>query len=143
MSYRPVPFKKEHLEVMDLRQHEADLLRDTDYAASLESGVNCTGLVDGRIICCGGVMVLHGGTANIWLLPSVHIDKATKTFVKGLREWLFTVREELGLYRMQSACVDDELHNRWMRSLGFKIEGVLNKFFDGNDYVMYARTQWD
>ncbi len=143
MEYRTVKFKKEHLEVMDLRPHEENLIKATGHLEALEEGVNVTVMVDGRVICCGGVIELHPGCANIWLIPSIHIEKATKTFVKGLREWLWSVREDMSLERMQSVCLDDELHNRWMSFLGFKKEGVMEKFCMGKDYVMFGRTKWE
>ena len=141
--YRTVEFKKEHLEVMDLRQHERKLLETGQFGEYLERGVACTGLVDGRIVCCGGVNLLPGNTADIWLIPSIHVKRHTKVFVKGLREWLFTVANDLGVNRMQTICVNDDLHNRWMKFLGFKKEAIMEKFYNEDDYVMYARTQWD
>lgn len=141
--YRVTEFKKEHLMLMDLRDHEAQLLRDGyDAAEALEGGVNCTGIIDGKIVCAGGVRMIHPGCGEIWLIPTIHIHDHTKTFVKGLREWLFSVRKDLGLYRMQTICLNDDLHNRWMRFLGFEKEGIFRKFMQGRDYAVYARL-WE
>lgn len=139
---RIVEFKKEHLEVMDLRPHEHELIELGGDLSYLENGVNCTGIVDGRVLCCGGVIPMMKGNAEIWLIPSVHVSKSTITFVKELKNWLFTVRESLDLDRMQTICIDDELHNRWMKFLGFEKEGQLKKYCNGKDYVMYGRTEW-
>ena len=142
MNYKLVKFKKEHLEVMDLRPHEETLLKQTDYAQYLEQSVAVTGIVDGRIVCCGGLNIMPGGNADIWLIPSIHVKRHAKLFVKVLRDWLAEKREDFQLSRMQTICLNDELHNRWMKFLGFEKEGVLKKFCNDTDYVIYGRTEW-
>lgn len=141
--YRLVKFKKEHLEVMDIREHERVVLSQTNYADILEQDIAVTGIVEGKIVCCGGVGVMHGGNANIWLIPSIYLQDHAKTVVKGLREWLFGIREDFQLQRMQTICLDDELHDRWMKYLGFKRESVMKNYYNGESRVMYGRTEWD
>jgi len=105
---------------MDLREHEASLLSD-DHNATLEaSSVACTGMADGRIVCCGGVTPFGNGKANIWLIPSIYVEEYKTVFARHLVRWLMGVREDLALNRMQSACIADELHDSWMTFLGFE-----------------------
>lgn len=127
---------------MDLREHEKDILK-YGYAKTLEDSVAITGIVDGRIVCCGGVNIMAGGNADIWLIPSLHLPRHAKTFIRGLRDWLWGVRKDFQLTRMQTVCLNDDLHNRWMKYLGFEKEGIMKKFHNNTDYVMYGRTEWE
>lgn len=138
-----IPFKAEHLEVMDMREHEQSLCSDMNKMAMLASGsVARTGIVDGRILCCGGVTPFLTGNASIWLIPSVYLQEKSLEFSRELRKWLFQVREDLALCRMETECIDDDLHNRWMTFLGFDCEGVKRKFYMGKDYKVWGRL-WE
>ena len=136
-----IPFKQSHLECMDMREHEQKLIKDKDLTM-LESAIAFTGMVDGRIICCGGVVPLNNGSAEIWLIPSVYVSHVTMTFARELRKTLFSVREDLGVTRLQTACINDDLHDRWMTFLGFQKEGVMRKYHNGEDYSMWGRV-WE
>lgn len=114
-----------------------------DFIENIEhTSVACTGIIDGRIICCGGVIPHKTGNSDIWLLPSAYVSSVKLTFVKELRKWLFGVRENLQLNRMQTYCLNDDLHTRWMTFLGFEKEGVMRKYFQGQDYAIWGRT-WE
>jgi hypothetical protein len=128
---------------MDIRPHEQQLLTMEGYVQSMQvRSIACTGIVDGRIICCGGVIPYQNGNADIWLIPSVYVSTVKMTFTKELKKWLFGVRNDLCLNRMQSYCLDDELHNRWMRFLGFEREGLARKYHQGKDYALFGRI-WE
>ncbi len=138
-----IPFKKEHVEVMDVRDHEKNVLGDGRLLPVLEKSIAVTGITDGRIIACGGVTPFGTGNADIWLIPSIWIPQYAPIFVKHLRKWLFKIREDLALVRMQSACLDDELHGNWMQFLSFEREGTMKKYFNDTDYALWGRTTWD
>jgi hypothetical protein len=141
--HRTVPFKAEHVELMDLRDHEKAFITGNDRIAFLAANsIAVTGVVDGVVVLAGGVVPYMNGNADIWLLPSVYLKDHQLTVVRELRKWLFQVREDLQLIRMESTCPDDELHTRWMESLGFECEGVKRKYFMGNDYRMWGRV-WE
>lgn len=138
-----IPFKAEHLEVMNMRDHEKSLCSDKATMRAIESSsICCTGIIDGRVICCGGVSPSLNGNGNIWLVPSVYLQDYTVVFVRSLRKWLFQVREDLALTRMETECMDDDLHNAWMKSLGFTKEGTKRKYYNGKDYNMWGRL-WE
>lgn len=126
---------------MDIREHEKKLIAGRDLDV-LEKSVAFTGIVDGCLICCGGVMPLHNGNAEIWLIPSVYVSKITMTFARELRKALFSIRQDLGLVRMQTACLNDELHDRWMTFLGFQKEGVMRKYNNGDEFSLWGRV-WE
>lgn len=140
--FRVVKFKKEHIELMNIRAHETTLLND-DVLAKLEHGsIAITGVVDGRIISCGGIIPLFNGIAELWQIPSVYVSEITMRYARYIRKWLEGMKEEFKLHRMETLCLNDDLHNRWMRFLGFEREGVKRKYLNGNDYVMWGRV-WD
>lgn len=139
---RLVKFKKEHLEVMDIRDHEQNVINVFGHAEMLEQSVAITGVVDGRVLCCGGVLPFGMGNSDIWLIPSIYVPQYKKTFCVELKKWLFQVREDLALNRMQTECIDDDLHTSWMESLGFTHEGTRRKYFNGLDYKSWGRT-WE
>lgn len=123
-----------------MREHEAGLIKNTQHLEALESSsVACTGIVDGVVMCCGGVSPFLNGNAEIWLIPSAYVAENPTVFARHLKKWLFAVREDLALTRMQTACLDDDLHNQWMTFLGFEKEGVLRKYHNGIDYNMWSR----
>lgn len=138
-----IPFKVEHLEAMDMREHEAALCSDIERLRTIQMGsVACTGIVDGRIVCCGGVMPFLAGNSSIWLIPSIYIQENVMVFMRELNKWLMQVRADLVLNRMETDCIDDELHNRWMESLGFTCEGTKRKYYLGKDYNVWGRI-WE
>jgi hypothetical protein len=58
-----IPFKKEHAECMDIREHEKFLISE-DLLENLEKGIAFTGIIDGRIISCGGINLFALASCN-------------------------------------------------------------------------------
>ncbi len=140
MEAKIIPFKKEHLECMEVREHERQIIANPDRLLMLEQTcIACTGMTDGRVVCCGGVHPFDNGSAEIWLIPSIYVNQYVMKFARELKKWLFGVRENLALHRMQTACIDDELHNNWMTFLGFRKVGYLEKYYNGVTYNMWER----
>ncbi len=137
MSLRFVPFKAAHLEVMEMRGHELALL-EQEGLGEIE-GLAITGVSDGRIISCGGIILQPFGNAYIWQIPSIYVKTITMEYAKFIRHWLMEQADELKLNRMETLCLDDDLHNRWMNFLGFEKEGVKKRWCHGKDYVLWAR----
>lgn len=126
---------------MDMREHEANILKEDNFLALLEkSSVACTGISGGRVVCCGGVTPIGGKVADIWLIPSIYVGEYTIKFARHLRRWLFAVREDMTLVKMQTVCLDDDLHNGWMAFLGFEKDKYMEKYYNNNNYNMWCRT---
>lgn len=114
-----MPFKKEHLEIMEMRDHERELLSQLDRleaGEALEKTISFTGLVDGRIISCGGVMASDGNVGILWQIPSIYVKDVTIKYARFIRRWI----EDLGFKKLITSCLNDNLHARWMTFLGFK-----------------------
>jgi RimJ/RimL family protein N-acetyltransferase len=138
-----IPFRKEHLEIMELGDREAALLSVEGSGEALEnSSVAVTGIIDGRVICCGGVVVNRYGAGEVWLLPSKRLKDHKFEACKAIKQWLDGVALEAGLHRLQTHCVDDDFHAAWMTFLGFEKEGVLRQYIKGTDYAIWGKL-WE
>ncbi len=133
-----IPFKVEHLDCMEMREHEQGLIGSEDMKAF--EGLSFTGLIDGRIISCGGVVIEKWGNAYVWQVPSVYVKDVKVSYCKYIRKWLDDIAQEYALNRFETTCVNDGLHNRWMKFLGFEVEGIKKKYINGQDYVMFAKV---
>ena len=127
---------------MEIRQHEAQFLNEglLDY---LQSGVAFTGVADGRVISCGGLNIMGHDNADVWQIPSIYVDSVSISYARYVRKWVQDMKEAFALNRMETLCVDDGLHKRWMRFLGFQQEGVKRNYIDGQDYVLWGRIWTD
>ena len=141
MIVKIIPFKKEHAECMDIREHERFLISE-DLLSNLEKGIAFTGIIDGRIISCWGINLGYFGNADIWQMPSIYVKDHTIVYGKYVRRWINDIRKQYALHRLETTCLDDELHNRWMKFLGFEQEGKKRKWINGQDYIMWARL-WE
>lgn len=136
--FKIIPFKKEHIECMDVRTHEAHLIND-ETLAGLEQSVAITGIQDGRIISCGGFIPYHHGNADAWQIPSVYIEACAKEYALYVYKWLDKTAKEYGLRRLETLCINDEFHDRWMSFMGFEEEGIKRQWLNETDYKMWGR----
>lgn len=141
-TVRLIPFRVEHAECMEIRGQERMTIDMLGSIAALADSICVTGIVDGRVLCCGGVRPYGNGNAEIWLLPSIYVKQYQKTFCRELKKWLFGVRDDLSLVRMQTSCLDDASHEAWMAYLGFEKEGIMRSYHAGQNYAMWGRV-WD
>ena len=133
-----IPFKKEHLECMDMRDHEKDFVDIEDM--SVFEGCAITGILDGRIISCGGMLIEKYGCAYVWQVPSIYVSSVQKSYCRVVKEWLDSKIEEYMIHRLESVCLNDDLHNRWMLFLGFEKEGIKKSYYNGQDFAMFGRV---
>lgn len=135
-----VPFKKEHLEIMAIRNHEDRLLQNANTLACLEGSISFTAVRDGRIVCCYGIVPYLRDLADIWLLPSVYAEEHAVEMARESKRFLSEMQKDLGIRRMETICLDDDLHNRWMTFLGFEKEGTKRQYIGSMDYNMWGRV---
>jgi hypothetical protein len=140
---RIIPFKVDHLDVMDMRAHEAALCKDKQRMELLALTGDCvTGMHNGRVMCVGGINKYDFGVANIWLVPSIYIHEASLEFSKAVKRWLREKVQGHHIRRTSSDCIDDDLHNRWMEFLGFEREGYRKNYIGDTNYVMWGKL-WE
>jgi len=102
-------------------------------------GDSWTFIVDGRILSCLGFLEIYKGVAEIWQIPSIFLERHVFAFSKAIKQLIENVAKEFKYQRFQTTSPDDDLHERWMKFLGFEKEGVLRRYVNGEDFIQYAR----
>lgn len=115
-------FKAEHLQGLELQEAQAyfsDQLRSAEYAKSLELSGGFTGLVDGKVIACGGCAEVWQGRAVVWALISKDAGRYMVQIHRAVRGFLMASQ-----YRRIEAWVDVGFApgERWLEMLGFTKE---------------------
>lgn len=141
-----LPFKVEHIEVMDIREYEfKTVFQLKNVQAGLkvfeQSKTAGTIVCDGRIIAIMGLQELWRGVCELWVIPSKYVREYTLPFARTLRKAM-----DSGIlnnyHRVQIRACDDDLHNRFLKFLRFEKEGTLKKYDTlGNDMNMWARVK--
>lgn len=142
-----VIFHPRHLEVAELREHERELLNGLSFIKNrLEtlmqnSKASGTFLHDGRIVTCAGFVELWPGVAELWQIPTIHVQKCKKDFAKTLRDYINNVARTFKYHRLQTSCPADHAHDRWMEFLGFEKEGTMRQYtYLKQDYSVFGRV---
>jgi len=144
-SRKFVPFHVEHLNTMALREQEQQEMEKLDrvrdrYEKLSQMGPASSVIHHGRVITCVGVVEHWPGNCEVWQVPSIYLAQKPFYYARLMRHWLESVAKSFECRRMQTVCVDDDLHARWMAFLKFESEGVLRQYSVlGQDYRQYAR----
>lgn len=140
-------FHPRHLEVAELREHERELLNGiADIEKQLgtlmrNSRVALTFMYGGRVITCAGFVEMWPGVAELWQIPTVHVEKCKLTFAKTLKKYTEGAAKDFGYHRLQTSCPVDPLHDRWMEFLGFTKEGTMKQYtYLKQDYSIFGRV---
>jgi len=141
-----IPFKVEHIEVMEIREYE---IQTTFALANVQAGLKIfeqnkmagTIICESRVIAIMGLQELWPGVCELWVIPSKHLHEYAIPFARTIRKAM-----ESGILdnyqRVQILAKDDDLHNRWLKFLKFDYEGTLRKYDSlGNDMKMWARVK--
>lgn len=137
-GYKIVPYATEHL---------FQILGHPDYIYEqartyYELGPAYTGFVEDRVLVCTGIMRLWPGVGEAWMVPSSEISQYPLLVMKNLRRIMESLIEALNLERVQANVrVDFPAGRRWVEHLGFKAEGEMRRFHNGETYVRYARIK--
>lgn len=96
---------------------------------------------DGRILAVMGYLELWPGVCEVYVLPSKYLHEYSVAFARCIKRTF-----ESGIFdrfhRVQIQAQDDKLHNRWVKFLGFTLEGTFKKYDSlGNDFNMWARVK--
>ena len=140
-----VPFKYEHLDLVDTRDSElTGILKLPNAEERLrnlaEASLGGTLLYDGRIICCLGAVELWPGVIDVWVIPTKYLVEKPLIFVKTVKNYLLRFVEDFQCHRVQTVAVDDELHSRFLTWLGFSKEGVMKEYSCNREtYNMWSR----
>ena len=136
-------FKPSHLEELMLQPAQEYARGDMEkkgYGEVLAKGDSFTGIIDGRIVVCAGVVPMWAGRGETWALIAGDIGKL------GMRELHYAARRYLEmsqLRRIEAHCdASFKQAHRWLKLLGFQYEGPLAKYTpDGRDCLRFARIR--
>jgi len=109
-----------------------------------EAGKYSFTLWDGnRVIAVCGVVEIHQGVGEIWLI--LENDKQNDVFAiaRSLKKLTDRVFVQSSFHRFQArASVDDSASNRFLLFLGFEREGILKQYgLNREDYSVYGRVK--
>ncbi len=98
-----------------------------------------TMLANSEIVGCGGILRLWKGVGDAWMLATPLIQKYPKSALCITKVYLDRIIEALHFVRIQAVVKQDfwMAHN-FIRRLGFQGEGLMPKYFGGQDFVRYA-----
>lgn len=143
-NIRQIPFKKEHIELVDIRDRENNIVQSNpnleQRLAALEQFHSAMTLVyKGVVLGIVGYIPIAPGICEVWLIPSRYVNKYSLAFARLLRYYRDEVMPKFLWHRLQLVAPDDELHRRWAEFLGFEREGILRQWgYDKTDHVMWS-----
>ena len=91
INAKTIPFKVEHLEVMDIRDYE---LQTTFQLQNVQAGLKIleqsktagTIFYDGRVIAVMGLQELWLGVCELWVFPSKYLKEYAIPFARTIRK---------------------------------------------------------
>lgn len=141
---RTIPFLREHLTLLEARDYEKMNVIPYVNSALLTvmetSGWSYTLAKDGRIVTCIGAIQLWPGVWEVWQIPSIYVPKYMKSYCRTIEGILNMGVEKEKAWRLQTHSPADELHDRWMKFIGFECEGTLKEYSRNKiDHRIWAR----
>lgn len=137
-----VDFKAEHLEQIALQEAQQYLLShvEPDMGAHLEGHQSFTGIADGKVVACAGVLPYWEDRGLAWAYLSEDAGAHFVAIHKAVKRYL-----DVAPFKRIEAAVDVnfEAGHRWIKQLGFELEAPVMKAFrpDGGDASLYARVR--
>ena len=136
------PFRPEHLLALKLQPAQEYLrsLYDPSNLDWVAAHPSFSGVVDGEIIGCGGILPLWDNRASAWMWLGAQARRHMLSTTRAVLRFL-----EVQPYRRVEISVDREFGeaHRWARMLGFQLEAGRMRAYrpDGGDCSLYARVR--
>lgn len=145
MSSLLLSYDPQKLFEIDVRLHERQVTEVVDLLCmckDLMADRKCATLVsaEGVVVAALGYLKLWEGCLEVFIVPSVHVEKHAIGFIKAVKHHLADIQERENAHRMQSASWADLQTDSWMSHLGFTCEGTLRQYTKNRlDYRMWAK----
>lgn len=125
----------------DSQIHDFQIMDPTAMRIMHLSGPSYTMMEDGLPILIGGIIILWAGVGEVWAVVTRRAAEIPITTHRTSVRYLEIMSREAGIVRAQCVVRSDfETGKRWVKSLGFRLEGLLRKYGkSGEDYLRYAR----
>lgn len=140
------PFKFEHIDLLELREHERETLFELPGGPEMLEGLAehstaVTLFVDGKAVCVYGYYEMWPGVCEVFLLPSVYVPLYSQLVLRRVKQGLKNLEGLNYFHRIQITSLDDELHCRFIKWLGFEEEGVMRAYTNKKEnYKMWSRV---
>ncbi len=110
-----------------------------------DDGLSITGIVNDKIVGCGGIRKLWDGVGEVWLMLSPVTSLYPIRTYECIRDGFEQLIEENDFVRLQAwGRVGFAKAHTLFRHLGFKPEGIARKYTpDGVDCILYAIVRQD
>jgi len=113
-------------------------------AKNLAQGPAFTGLIDGEILACGGILPLWKGVGEAWVVTSLLVNQYPLSFAKTIWRKLKEIIIEHQFERVQTVIdADYVISQRWAERMGFEYEGLMRKYIGGRKFYRYAWVRED
>lgn len=145
MIIKIIPFRIEHFyaiqERAEVDRFELEFFIRAN-ARFLDRFPSITAMVGETYIACAGFIPLWPNTAELWARVSPEAKPYKVEFNQIALNFISDTARALRLIRLQ-ATVDREfvVAKRWINFLGFEEEGLLRKYFNDRDYIIYSRIE--
>lgn len=125
------------LDLNDFVEHATRMSRaGVSYACVNEKGIT---------IAIGGVLPIHRGTGQVWIVGCEYMRKHIKEFTRSVKELKVLAMDSLNLHRLQAeVLVSKPSWVRWAKAFGLKEEGVMRQWtHNKEDVVMLGYVRGD
>lgn len=136
-----IEFEPFHAELIKLRPEQTvELGQFMKCIDQLNNTYAWTGVMDGNVIACGGMLPLLPGNGEIWALFSTDLHKHAVSVVKALKTNIAHLHD-CGWDRLQTVVQSDfTTAKRFVERLGFTNEGTMKKYMNGISFDRYAKV---
>jgi RimJ/RimL family protein N-acetyltransferase len=140
-----IPFKVEHFYAIKERTEVDNFELEFFIRANvhfLNRFPSITAVVGETYIACAGFIPLWPNTAELWARVSPEAKPYKIEFNQIALNFISDTARAFRFTRLQ-ATVDEQfmVARRWVEFLGFHREGLLQKYFNDRDYLMFSRTE--
>ena len=128
----------QHIERFNLPEVEKNHLRNM-----LAIGQTIvTVLANNEIIFSIGYQRINFDVAMIYVATDrVNLKKNKRAFHRAVKFMEQDFKETIGIRKLLATSPPDcHVSMKWLRAIGFQIEGVIKSFVDGEDHVLFGRV---
>jgi hypothetical protein len=137
---RIAPFHPAHLDLMEVRDYELELFGPEALGQLANTGQCITMAISGVLTAVLGYFILRPGVLEVFVIPSKHLKACSFVYLRWVRRYMESTAKHLGVHRMQTFSRADAETDRWMKHLGFTLEGTLQQYTaDRQNYRLWAR----
>lgn len=134
------PFREGHADIFECAVlFESEFRSAMPLLIQLGKADQCgSHIIDGKILYVGGWIHVAPGVAELFIYPSVYAKLYPKTFLEHARWWVQNLKQSYR--RLQCWGEDTDLSKRWLKRLGFSLEGTLAKYTESGSMTIWGLT---